>query len=1018
MAIEFRVLGPLEVWRDGQPVTLGSRKQRALLMSFLLRPGQTVPVDRLADELWAGRPPPGAKASLHSYISRLRTALEDPDATLLRTREGGYELAVDADAIDAHRFAGHTAEARRLLAEGRAGEAGALLETALDLWRGQALAEVADEPFAQPEIARLERLRLAGEEDAVDALLAQGQHAEALARLEPLLDANPLTERLQAQRLLALYRSGRQTEALQRFHAYRQQLVDELGLDPGPELQQLAKAVLHHDPELQAPARVATAAGPARRRIVGRDRELARLDDALAGASRGAGGVVILGGDPGIGKTRLLEELASRGQHLGAGVIWGRCHEGGGAPAFWPWMQVLRAVCGQADAAALTDLVGDDAAILVHLVPELGARLGVTAQPLAGDLEAERFALYQAVVGVLSRLAERQFTIVLLEDLHWADRLSLELLVMLTGTIAAHRLLVAATHRDSAAERGAELDAALAALARHHVVQHVSPSSLSRADVAALLGDILGGDRASAVAGIVHDRTDGNPFFVTEFGRLLDAEGAHPVTVAAVPTSVNHVIQRRYRSLPEATRQLLATAAVAGRAFDLRVVHAADEGTLEQAVHDLEPALEHRLVEEATDGVTVFRFVHALVRESILDGLTGLRTAQLHLAVATAIEGSGIGTDNVDSLAEHYWKAADVGGRDAAVRTALAAAAANEQRVAYEQAERHLRRVLELVGRSPDDRHAQLTVRAQLAHLLVRQHGYQAPGLSDLLADLPVLEPDEVDDPVLVQLSHNAWILYHSGAHYDQALAIAEWILEQAATHGDHPVLLALGHFCAGASSVHRGQLDAAHRHFALGRRQVEAAPDLSAFAVTASHLAVDLPMYGALAHAASGDADLATAWSDDAIALADDLDLPFARALANTLGSWASAMLDDPERAQARATAALDVCAEHRFDQLAWVARLVRGWATARSGTPDGQAEEAEAAVRAIEAAGLLVGLPTWLGLLADVHACAGDMRRAGEHRQRARDLVDTTGEHGFDRWFALLDRRLGTPTDATTVG
>jgi hypothetical protein len=271
---------------------------------------------------------------------------------------------------------------------------------------------------------------------------------------------------------------------------------------------------------------------------------------------------------------------------------------------------------------------------------------------------------------------------------------------------------------------------------------------------------------------------------------------------------------------------------------------------------------------------------------------------------------------------------------------------------------------------------------------------------------------------LLVQLPHTPCNLYPPAPLYEQPIATAERIIEQGHEHHDHPALLALGHFCAGASSLHRGDLDAAHHHFAMGRRQLDGDVERVTFAVTASHLAVDLPMYGAVAHAASGAADLASAWSDEAISIAATIDQPFSLALANAMGAWTHALVEDPVAARVKAIAALEVSVEHRFDELASIGRLVQGWADARIGAPDGQAAQIEAAVEALEASGVVVGRPVWLGLLADVHVCAGEVQQAAAVRQRARDVVEATGEHGFDRWFELLDAHLDSLREVAADG
>ena len=261
--IEFRVLGPLEVLVEGRALELKRRKQRSLLALLLLHTGEVVSTDQLIEELWAGKPPKAAVGSLQNLVSALRKQL---GAEAVETQPPGYRLAVDADRVDLHRFerlvatAGETEDARR-----RAD----WLREALALWRGPALADLAFEQFAQIPIARLEERRTAAREELVAAELELGRHAQLVGELESLVAEHPLRERLRGQLMLALYRAGRQAEALEAYRQARETLVDELGIDPSEELQQLEQAILRHDQELDLPGRVAPApAEPDRRKTV------------------------------------------------------------------------------------------------------------------------------------------------------------------------------------------------------------------------------------------------------------------------------------------------------------------------------------------------------------------------------------------------------------------------------------------------------------------------------------------------------------------------------------------------------------------------------------------------------------------------------------------------------------------------------------------------------------------------------------------------------------------------------
>ena len=249
--MEFRILGPLEAWAEGGEVSLGGPKPRALLAVLLLHPNEVVPADRLIDELWGEDSPEDAAAALRVNVSRLRKALPQD---VLTTRSPGYVVRVEPDELDLHRFERLVDEGRSLLARGLAADASERLRDALSLWRGSALADFAYESFAQTAIARLEEIRLAALELRIDADLALGRHDELVGELEALVAEHPLRERLRRYLMTALYRSGRQAEALDAYQDARRALVDELGVDPSPALQELEQAILRQDPSLDLEA--------------------------------------------------------------------------------------------------------------------------------------------------------------------------------------------------------------------------------------------------------------------------------------------------------------------------------------------------------------------------------------------------------------------------------------------------------------------------------------------------------------------------------------------------------------------------------------------------------------------------------------------------------------------------------------------------------------------------------------------------------------------------------------------
>ena len=262
-AVEFRILGPLEASRHGQPLELGAGKQRALLVLLLLRAGEIVSTDRLIDALWGERPPPSALNSVHIYVSQLRKALGNGR---LETHGHGYLLALEPEQLDLGRFERLLGDGRELLASGDADRAAGALRAALGLWRGPPLSDVAFEPFAQAEIARLDELRLAALEERIEADLALGRHAELVPELEGLVREHPLRERLRAQLMLALFRSGRQSEALDAYQQARKLLSTELGLEPGRRLRELEAAILRQDAQLHVPPRSTRRTGAVHRK--------------------------------------------------------------------------------------------------------------------------------------------------------------------------------------------------------------------------------------------------------------------------------------------------------------------------------------------------------------------------------------------------------------------------------------------------------------------------------------------------------------------------------------------------------------------------------------------------------------------------------------------------------------------------------------------------------------------------------------------------------------------------------
>ena len=378
---------------------------------------------------------------------------------------------------------------KQALANGDPGRAAVLLRTALTLWGGPALADVMYEPFAQAEAGRLEELRLSCLEERIEADLALGRHADLVGELEVLTDRHPYRERLCGRLMPALYRSGRQAKALDVYRRSRDRLVDYLGIEPGPELRLLASRVLNQDPTLAWTPPPASAAEVIELTgaFVGRDRELADLRRGLDEVQRGHSSFFLISGEPGIGKTALIEQFAAGVADHDARVLFGRCWESGGAPAYWPWVQCLRVLVRESEPAMLTNQLGVGAADLAELVPELGQFGPDLPRPLSADAESMRFRLFDAVATLLREEARSKPIVLVLEDVHAADESSLLLLRFVARTVTDARLLVIATTRSSDRSATEPFAGTLADLARAQRFRHIRLSGLSREEVTHLV---------------------------------------------------------------------------------------------------------------------------------------------------------------------------------------------------------------------------------------------------------------------------------------------------------------------------------------------------------------------------------------------------------------------------------------------------------------------------------------------------------------------------------------------------
>lgn len=679
----------MEASVEGREVALGAGKPRALFALLALHAGEAVSADRLIEGIWGEQPPATAAKMLQVYVSQLRKALFAAGADgAIVTRAHGYQLRLGGDDCDALRF-------ERLLAGGAARQA-------LALWRGPPLADVI-EPFAVDESRRLQERRLDAVELAIDDDLAAGRHSEVVAELETLVAEQPLREKLHSQRMVALYRAGRQADALEAYRDARRVLVEEVGIEPGPQLRTLHEAILRQDPELELTEPAAQAAAT-RGDFVGRDDELAALVGGIDGALAHRPALFLLAGEPGIGKSRLADELAARAEARGLRVLWGRCWEAGGAPAYWPWAQALRSYIRDAEKEQVRRELGAGAPDVAQMLPELHELFPGLAPAPSLDPDGARFRLFDSTAAFLRAASEAQPLMLVIDDVHAADTPSLLLLRFLARELHEARIVLVASYRDTESGPDDPLNATVAEIRREPITRLVRLGGLDLPEVARCIELIGAATPSEELAAAIHGETEGNPLFVTELVRLLGQEqrlheAASAPWRASIPQGMREVIAHRLRHLSPDCRALLTEASVLGREFRLDALRAVSERSGDELLDLLDEALAARVVGDPPTGRGGLRFSHALIRDSLYGELGHRERRRLHGRAADALE-AAYGREREPHLAElaHHFLEAAPSEVDKAIGYARQAAEHAAAMLAYEEAARLYQMALDAIA--------------------------------------------------------------------------------------------------------------------------------------------------------------------------------------------------------------------------------------------------------------------------------------------------------------------------------
>jgi DNA-binding SARP family transcriptional activator len=1001
---------------SGDVIALPGRKAQALLGYLALQRGQFQQRDKLAALLWPQSPHERARHNLRQLLLVIRTAL--PPSVL---REVGETVALDLEQSDVD-----VLEFERLVTSGGA-EAH---QRATALYQGDLLAGLGEQSGAYEDWLLYERERL--REVALDAFTKLLAHHVEMNAVESaihtavrLLALDPTQEGTHRTLMRLYVRQGRRAAALKQYQLCVEMLRRELGVEPDAQTRQVYQEVLKQRGPGQAPVPAAKSPGPSPPErdqppveplahgapLIGRSAEVAQLRAALEKTWKGYGQIMVVLGEAGVGKTRLIEELVDEVGRRGGRALVGRSYESTQILPFGPWVHALRSarIFREAEIVGLAPIWRAE---LARLLPELAAE----GLPAPSD---DYLRLFESVTQLIERLASTRPLVVMLEDLHWADEMSLRLLSFLGRRSAALPLAVVGTAREEELVDAVALCRALRELDREANAGRMSVSALSRAETASLVQALARGDRDTASLARLQEQiwiaSEGNPFMVLETLRGLeqDARTHTPAASVPLPDRVREVVAARLERLSAAGRQLAAVAAVIGREFEFTLLERAAELPRSQAAEGVEELVRRRVLRGAGDG---FDFTHDRIREVAYAQLSTPRRALLHARVASALE-ELLGEDpgaHAGALGHHCWHAELWSKAVAYLRqagTQAASRSAHAQAVAY--FERALQ-ALQLLPKNGETLAQAVDVRFELRTSLV--------ALGDFGRIVTYLREAEVLVGALGDERRRGWLAVYL-AHYFMmmgdlpeverwartassiATAIDDFDLRVGATHYAGWARLASGDY-RGAEAHFRdviALLDGRHLHERCG---------LTGFpAVMARWLL-------AISLADRGEFDEAIAQALEAARIADALEHAFSR----VLGFWAPAYVSLVKGAFVEAVdfaeRALGIAREWHIDYLAPFVMGHLGAMYAHVGRVQEGLSLMEQALEILESSTSRVFHALLVERQGEAHLLAGYPNAALSCAERALALARARGERGNEAralWLRGAIASHGDPPDRT---
>lgn len=1000
--VDYFLSGAVAASEAGTPLALGGPKQRCVLAVLLAHRGSVVSVDRIVDAVWAESAPAKTLTSVRSYVANLRRVL---DATAggagparLVSRPHGYQLdLLEGDTVDLFCFEDLVVTGRAALVRGDARAAEDDLVAALALWQGDPFGEFAAQEFAATEAIRFEALRAAAVEARFDAGLQLGVGADLVPELEAAVAEHPLQERLWGHLVLALHQAHRTADALRAFDRATAVLEEEVGASPGEGLRAVLRQVREEAPASPV-ARPVAVVPPL---FVGRDAEL----DLVTGVGvAGGGGLMLVTGESGIGKTALVQVATDRARAAGAVVAWAGHPSGVRLPLLWTWIQVLRQAGSAAGEAGRRAVLAEAPDLVAALVPEWDDTGAVDERAPASG-----FALVEGIVTALRILAAHASLVVVVDDLQHADEESLDVLALVAAEFPRLPVQVVGTWTWFGSERPMNR-AAFDRLARSCDRGVVHLGGLDEAAAVSLVEATAGAPVASGVAAEVWRRAGGNPFYVKEMARSLAGADAG----ATVPSTVVGVVGRRLDALDPACRRVLEAAAVIGPEFAVADLADVVDLPISAVRARLQPAWQAGLVDELSHRPGALRFSHGLLRDALLAQLSGAERSRVHAAIA-ARRAPGMASSPYElaiSTADHAWQAGSE--LDPVVALTLVEGAVRRamDRSAYADIVDLTRKAIQVCERLPAEPaylDRQVTLWLHLAGAQSIVGGMAGADATESVRRAFEIGQDLKGRSFYSAVAMQCQVLVAHG-RIDEAMVIGAGLHEEHLRTGDPDIGL-VSNIVQVMSASLRGDVD---ELVSAGQHMLDtfAPPETLTDPLHFFHPRVLCWM--ALGEACRGRAEECDAHIRHAFELAHARNSLFDVLVARIAVVESAAILGRLD-----GTAELADGVDRDFvaagsEQWAAVARIIAVWARTLSGEP-GEDDPRLVVRQALEDYtfdGTRVMTPFLLALIADIEAAHGDLDAARELVQRAARVARATGEQAWSGAIAERAAALAAPT------